>query len=165
MNYLKRNIIVKKIISFGVAFMMTYSSFSVSVFAADYSASSAVNYAAIHWSDGVGLCDQFVKACLKSGGVTLTSGGVGNVKNELVNKGYGNLSMLYKYGSFIREADNTGRVSAGDVIFFYCSTCGEWKHMAIVGGIDSRGYGVRGTMPFFPVAVIYKPTRAKRRGV
>lgn len=38
-----------------------------SVIAASYNSSAALNYAAAHWNDNVGLCAEFVSNCLSAG--------------------------------------------------------------------------------------------------
>jgi hypothetical protein len=105
--------------------------------ASGYNPDAAVNYAAAHWNDGVGVCDEFVKACLSAGGVNINAGGVANVKNAL--NAYGTSYALVTSGNYINASDNSGKISAGDPIFFYCSADG-YVHVAICGGIDSSGH-------------------------
>ena len=38
----------------------------------NYSHSAAVDYAKKHWNDGVGLCAQFVAACITAGGISVS---------------------------------------------------------------------------------------------
>ena len=47
---------------------------SAAEFGPRYNDQAAVSYAAAHWNDGVGVCDQFVKDCLKAGGVEILAG-------------------------------------------------------------------------------------------
>ena len=54
---------------------------SVQAEAAGYDANAAVAYAAAHWDDGVGVCDQFIKACLQAGGIDIQAGGVEPVRS------------------------------------------------------------------------------------
>lgn len=106
--------------------------------AANYDASAAVAYAAANWNSNENpYCDQFVKACLKAGGITITVGGVGAVKKAV--EAYGTSYELTKNGSSILASENEGKIAAGDPIFYYCSSCGEFVHVAICGGINSEG--------------------------
>ena len=105
--------------------------------AATYDADAAIKYAAAHWNDGVGVCDQFLKACLSAGGVTIKSGGSNSVYNEL--KSYGNSYKLTMSGYCVYASQNEGKVAVGDPLFYYCNICGCVMHSAICGAIDSQG--------------------------
>ena len=111
--------------------------------AAGYNPDDAITYAKAHWNDGSGDCQAFVKACLKAGGVTISSSGVENVKNALVNGGYGTAYKLTSsasgYGQVVKASSNSGKVKVGDILFTYCSTHG-YTHTVIMGGTDSSGY-------------------------
>ena len=67
---------------------------SVRAEAAGYDANAAVAYAAAHWNDGVGVCDQFVKACLQAGGIDIKAGGVEPLRSALIDVGYGSAVEL-----------------------------------------------------------------------
>lgn len=53
---------------------------------AAYNAQAAVDYAVANYSKNI-ACDQFVKACLKAGGITITTGTVDNVRAALLKYG------------------------------------------------------------------------------
>ena len=109
--------------------------------AADYDAAAAADYADAHWNDGVGKADEFVRATLAAGGITIKSGTVMGVFNELLNYGVCSQLTLAQDGYVYRQ-DNEGRVAVGDVVFFACSkhTPADLKvHAAIVTQIASNG--------------------------
>ena len=107
-----------------------------------YSPEDALAYAEEHWDDGVGVCDQFVKACLGAGGVQVRAGGVKEVMDALLDAGYA--TGLQKHTTYkdlyIREEDNRGLVRAGDVIFFKCIDCDFYTHTVISSGYNQDGY-------------------------
>ena len=120
--------------------------------AAGYSPDAAITYAKVHWNDNSGDCQDFVKACLKAGGVTISASGVASVKNALVNGGYGTLNLLSSEATsytdnngntvparIAKTSSNYGKVKVGDPLFTVCSKCG-WTHTVIMGGTDSSGY-------------------------
>ena len=114
---------------------------SAAKFGECYDADAAVSYAAAHWDDGVGVCDQFVKACLKAGGVEILAGDVDPVKDALTDTGLG-ISYSLKIsadGVHALKSENSG-IQAGDILFFYCEKCSESVHTVIVGGYDAKGY-------------------------
>ena len=108
--------------------------------AAGYDANAAVAYASSHWNDGVGVCDQFVKACLNAGGIDIQAGGVDMVRNALIDAGYGTAEELEQDedSPYISWSRNENKLSVGDILFFYCSAPGCQKnvHTAIVAGYD-----------------------------
>ncbi len=114
---------------------------SAAKFGERYDADAAVSYAVAHWDDGVGVCDQFVKACLKAGGVEILAGDVDPVKDALVDAGLGKLCnmKISADGVHALETENPG-IQAGDVLFLYCEKCGRSVHTAIIGGYDKNGY-------------------------
>ena len=59
-----------------------------------YNATAAVNYAVAHWNDGVGICDEFVKACLSAGGINITANTVTYVHNALLKETLNNTSDI-----------------------------------------------------------------------
>ena len=113
---------------------------SVRAEAAGYDANAAVAYAAAHWDDGVGVCDQFVKACLQAGGIDIKAGGVEPLRSALIDVGYGSAVELSqdKDSPYISWSKNSAKLSVGDILFFYCSAPGCQKnvHTAIVAGYD-----------------------------
>ena len=113
---------------------------SVRAEAAGYDANAAVAYAAAHWDDGVGVCDQFVKACLQAGGIDIKAGGVEPLRSALIDVGYGSAVELSqdKNSPYISWSKNSAKLSVGDILFFYCSApdCQKNVHTAIVAGYD-----------------------------
>ncbi len=109
-------------------------------FADHYDAQAAVAYAETHWDDNVGVCDQFVKACLQKGGIEILAGGVDPLKNALLDLELGQLQnlVLSADGVHANISDNPN-VRAGDILFFYCTKCASSIHTAIVGGYDAAG--------------------------
>lgn len=114
---------------------------SVQAEAAGYDANAAVAYAAAHWDDGVGVCDQFIKACLQAGGIDIQAGGVEPVRSALIDAGYGSAVELSqdKDSPYISWSKNSAKLSVGDILFFYCSAsdCQKNVHIAIVAGYDA----------------------------
>lgn len=114
---------------------------SVQAEAAGYDANAAVAYAAAHWDDGVGVCDQFIKACLQAGGIDIQAGGVEPVRSALIDAGYGSAVELSqdKGSPYISWSKNSAKLSVGDILFFYCSAsdCQKNVHIAIVAGYDA----------------------------
>ena len=110
-------------------------------FASSYNADAAVTYAENHWDDGVGVCDQFVKACLAAGGVEILAGGVDAVRYALVDAGLGSECTLTisDDGVHAIQAENP-QVQAGDVLFIYCEECAKSIHTVLVGGYSQEGY-------------------------
>lgn len=104
-----------------------------------YDANAAVAYAKAHWDDGVGACATFVSSCLAAGGCDAWSSNVTELRNKLVNGGWGTEYVLTKSGSAIYQSQNEGKLSAGDPIFYYCNKCGKRMHVVICGGFDSAG--------------------------
>ena len=106
-----------------------------------YDSQKAVSYAAAHWNDGIGVCDVFVKACLKAGGVEILAGGVDPLKDALLDAKLGTASTLTisQDGVHALKSQNP-HIQAGDILFFYCQTCQKSVHTAIIGGYDENGY-------------------------
>lgn len=118
---------------------------SVRAEAAGYDANAAVAYAAAHWDDGVGVCDQFVKACLQAGGIDIKAGGVEPLRSALIDVGYGSaveLSQDKDEIPYISWSKNSDKLSVGDILFFYCSApdCQKNVHTAIVAGYDTNDH-------------------------
>ena len=118
---------------------------SVRAEAAGYDANAAVAYAAAHWDDGVGVCDQFVKACLQAGGIDIKAGGVEPLRSALIDVGYGSaveLSQDKDEIPYISWSKNSDKLSVGDILFFYCPArdCQKNVHVAIVAGYDKHDH-------------------------
>ena len=112
-----------------------------SVSAATYDPSAALTYAAAHWDDGKGECAEFVRDCLKAGGLTsLTSINTSGLMNQIINAGYGEKYRLVESsnGKYLMS-DNSAILSPGDPIIFYCATCGFYPHIVLCG-TGSGGY-------------------------
>ena len=135
-NAIKRN----KTVCLCLLMAVLLSIVAVRAEAAGYDANAAVAYASSHWNDGVGVCDQFVKACLNAGGIDIQAGGVDMVRNALIDAGYGTAEELEQDedSPYISWSRNEHKLSAGDILFFYCSAPGCQKnvHTAIVAGYD-----------------------------
>ncbi len=86
------------------------------------------------------VCDQFVKAALKKGNIEILAGDVDPVKDALLKAEYGSnmILKLNEDGRHINISDNPS-LKPGDIMFFYCDTCGDNTHTAIVGGWDEAG--------------------------
>lgn len=110
---------------------------SVATMATSYNASSALAYARAHWNDGVGLCAEFASNCLKAGGVNVFSRVVSSLYNAV--KPLGSANRLTLSGQVCYLSSNSGKVSAGDPLFYYCASCGQWIHATICGGTTSKG--------------------------
>ena len=109
--------------------------------AATYDPSAAVAYAAAHWNDGKGECAEFVRDCLRAGGLTsLTSINTSGLMNQIINAGYGEKYRLVESsdGKFLMS-DNSAILAPGDPIIFYCATCGFYPHLLLCG-TGSGGY-------------------------
>ncbi len=112
---------------------------NILVSAATYNSAAAVNYANLHWNDGVGKCATFVSNCLSAGGCSAWSSLVVNLRNQLISGGWGTEYLLTENGQSIYEYQNSGKLSAGDPIFFYCKKCGTFPHVVICTGFNSAG--------------------------
>ncbi len=106
-----------------------------------YNASAALTYAKNHWNDGVGLCAEFVSACLTAGGIDVKILTTGSLKRFLVNNGYAvEYVVETQQGKRIKMADHNGKIASGDVIINYCIECNLCPHVALVSGCSSDGY-------------------------
>lgn len=133
---------MKKAVSFILCIALVFTLAGANVNAANlsYDADAALSYAANHWNDGVGKCATFVSNCIKAGGCTVGSSTVTSLNSLLINSGYCNRYELTKTSTYyVYESKNSGKISAGDPILFYCKTCGGWQHAAICAGFDSNG--------------------------
>ena len=105
-----------------------------------YDRNEALNYAKNHWDDGVGVCDEFVKDCLRAGGVDIQAGGVGPIMDALIKVGYGEKVDLVvdDKGYHFNKEDNP-KVEVGDILFIYCRDCQKMLHTAFIGKFDEKG--------------------------
>lgn len=105
-----------------------------------YSPEAAAAYAEQHFDDGIGLCDEFVKDCLRAGGVAVRAGGVQPLMEALVDAQYGELQelVLADNNYHINKQDNPS-TDVGDIMFFYCTECKKYIHTAIIGSMDEEG--------------------------
>ena len=105
-----------------------------------YSPEAAAAYAEQHFDDGIGLCDEFVKDCLRAGGVAVRAGGVQPLMEALVDAQYGELQelVLADNNYHINKQDNAS-TDVGDIMFFYCTECKKYIHTAIIGSMDEEG--------------------------
>ncbi len=110
--------------------------FSITANAAGYNSNAAVNYANQHWDDGVGKCATFVSNCLYAGNCGAWSSLVVDLRKQLINGGYGTEYLLTENGQSIYKNQNSGKISAGDPIFFYCKKCGTFPHVVICTGFN-----------------------------
>lgn len=106
-----------------------------------YDAEAAVNYARAHWDDGVGLCSEFVKACLLAGGVDIQAGDVKSLRKALVDSGLGEEHPLVisSDGAHALASENP-HVQPGDVLFFFCEACNDDIHTVIIAGTNESGF-------------------------
>lgn len=132
---------MKKVLSLLVAFMLMFSVIpfgSLTAEAASYNASAALAYAEKNWDSGVEMCAGFVSNCLTAGGIDIMERRVCNLYNSL--KGiYGTAYTLETSGPYIYLSDNSGKLSAGDPVFYYCDSCNSFQHAILCGGQDSNG--------------------------
>lgn len=109
----------------------------------NYDSDAALEYAEKNWDSGVGLCADFVSKCLKAGGVDVSQTRVCTLYDELLNNDCGKLYKLKltsgKRGA-VKVSENAGKVEAGDPIFYYCNSCGNFEHVVICNGVNQNGY-------------------------
>ncbi len=106
-----------------------------------YDRQKSLTYAKNHWNDGKGLCAEFASDCLAAGGLTKSyQRRVINLYNALLSCGYGESHKLTLSGKNIKLSDNEGKIKAGDPVFFYCNSCGEFEHVSICSGTNEQGY-------------------------
>ena len=109
--------------------------------AAVYDAAAAISYAKAHWNDGKGECAEFVRDCLKAGGLTsLTKINCRGLKDQIINGGWGTLQKLSPTNGKFLYSVNRDVVAAGDPIIWYCNTCSSYPHIVLCGGYNSSGY-------------------------
>ena len=117
--------------------------------AISYDRTKALEYAASHWNDGKGLCAEFVSNCIKAGGISSSdawSKGCTSLIGQLINSGLGSkYEISLKSNMSIKASDYEGKLSPGDIIFYYCSGCVDidgcpYIHAVLYAGMDSSGY-------------------------
>lgn len=127
---------MKKVLSYLLAFVLIVGVIpfgTITVGANSYDSSAAVSYALSHYNNGVGECAEFVSNCLSAGGCSAWNKNCDNLLSALTNGNYGTLYQLTAASNGkIYFEDNLDKVSIGDPIFFYCSTCQRYVHAAIV---------------------------------
>lgn len=130
-----------KIMMMVLCIMMLISNFTfVHASSTQYLPEEAVKYAEANWDNGEGVCDEYVKECLKAGGIEILAGGVEPLMNALEDAGYGkkiNVSLDEKK-QYINKADNP-QLEAGDPLFIYCNQCEKWLHTMFITGFDENG--------------------------
>lgn len=140
--------IAKKMLEFLLTICITMTLLPIGTSAANtYNGSKALAYAKAHWSDGNELCAGFVSNCLKAGGLSSWDRECTNLYNQL-NKEVVNdakiasIQYLKASGNYIKTADNKGKVSKGDVLFWLCAGCpsdtvgGPYQHTALVSDVS-----------------------------
>lgn len=139
---------IKKLFSIIFALIFTLTSFSilsVETKAASkvyYKPNLALTYASKNWNNGVGLCADFVSKCLQAGGINVFEPRVVNLYNKL-NGTYGTsykLTLTSGTRGSIKLAANSGKLEAGDPIFYYCNRCRTFTHVVLCNGANAFGY-------------------------
>jgi len=144
----------KRILSFAMAIVMICAmlpAVTPQVNAAMYNATDAVAYANAHWSDGKGLCAEFVSDCLAAGGITIPNvASYYSYSTPSYNNNSGTLgwytnpytcaaSLLLYLSEYYTVVTNPSiaQIEVGDVVFMYG---GEWRdgHVGIVIAADSE---------------------------
>ena len=119
----------------------------LAVYGNGYNAQAALQYAEAHWNDGVGLCAQFVSACLKAGGLSTYSASGTSLHTQLMQSELGTEYAINLNSSdrSISMSQYEGKISAGDPVFYYCSSCESqgkrpYIHTVLCNGADANGY-------------------------
>lgn len=110
--------------------------------AAGYNAEAALQYAASHWNDGVGLCAEFVSRCVQAGGISINTETITtNCYNAVSNATgvQGQILKLDSSGQATKSLDGD-ILAAGDVVIEWCNTHTYRPHIMICGGYNSSGY-------------------------
>ena len=113
-----------------------------------YDVEKALEFASAHArTNDEWLCAEFVSRCVEAGGTNCgIHPGVGNLFRALDK-----LDNVKRYqlkvdssGKILPE-DNDGKISSGDVIIMYCTTCNDGKpflHAVLVGDVSKSGIKV-----------------------
>lgn len=136
---------MKKIFSLFLTVCLMLS-FSTTIFVSaatqySYSQAKALEYAANHWNDGVGLCAEFVWNCVKAGGINISKKtGTRSCFNGILDNSCATRYQL-KLNSSGRamQTDNASILSPGDVVVQYCTTCDLYPHIMLFSKFDSNG--------------------------
>ena len=144
---------IKRIFCAALALCLVFCLLPVGAAAAkSYDSGAALRYARSYWNKaytktGNEECAWFVSNCLKAGGLSSWSKGATTLyktlKKEVENAGIGAAYTLKLSGNSVKASQNSGKIAAGDVVFWYCpnETDGcPYVHTALVGGVDSQGY-------------------------
>lgn len=110
--------------------------------AAGYNAEAALQYAASHWNDGVGLCAEFVSRCVQAGGISINTETITtNCYNAVSNATgvQGQILKLDSSGQATKSLDGD-ILAAGDIVIEWCNTHTYRPHIMICGGYNSSGY-------------------------
>ncbi len=105
-----------------------------------YDPNVALAFAGKHWSDGIGLCAEFVSRCLNAGGC------------ESFNKSCTLLVDILRKRTDCKEytipvnpdrtvsiRDHQNKIAPGDPLFFHCSYQKNYQHAALCNGMDKNG--------------------------
>ncbi len=107
-----------------------------------YSSVKALSYAQKNWNNGRGLCADFASKCIAAGGVNV----YGSTVSDLFYKLDGTYGKAYKLTltngtkGRISMSANSGKLKAGDPVFYYCNNCKSFEHVVICNGANSEGY-------------------------
>lgn len=138
----------KKMMGILLTICITLTLLSIGASAASsYDSSKALAYAKAHWNDGNELCAGFVSNCLKAGGLSSWNRECTNLYNQLYKEvvngaKIASIQYLKTSGNYIKVADNKGKVSKGDVLFWLCSGCpsdtvgGPYQHTALISDVS-----------------------------
>lgn len=105
-----------------------------------YDPDAALAYAADHWCDGRGMCAEFVSNCLNAGGCSCNSMLCSDLLAQLRATG-----LCTEYTLPVNADDSVTvpsdyTLTAGDVVFYFCTAQGEYQHVVLCNGSDSDGY-------------------------
>lgn len=136
----------KRILALAVALVMAVGLGSASppAAAADfYDGEKAVAYAAAHWNDGKGFCAEFASDCIKTAGLTSWSTSSTKLfhmlcKEVAAGSQIATVQLLTVTDRRIKPADNEGKLSKGDIVFFQCDRCAHCMHTLIVSDVSGE---------------------------
>ena len=140
--------ISKRLISLFLALLITASAVPLCTLSASaaiaYNRRASLAFADDHWAENAGDCARFVSMCLTQGGINVSTSS-STALYGMLNGVYGvscKLTLTGGTSGSIRLSDNKGKIDAGDPVFFYCNTCGEFTHTSLCNGANSDGYCV-----------------------
>lgn len=128
----------------------------------EYDPNKTIEYAAEHWDDetaydgGQQDCVKFAKSCAEAGGIPKEERVYNGVEYGYTSTDYikyntsNGFATLYKLQLtphdwslkkeqiryYIDSYNNEGKISAGDLLAYYCSNCGRYIHIAVVAEAD-----------------------------